>query len=94
MVLVGQRIRQTNVARDVAREKEDVLLHVSNQRPELVDRHVANVDAVHGDPAALRIVEAQQQIHNRGLPGSRVADEREGLPWLCPEAHALEDPLG
>ena len=53
----------------------------------------AHVDAVHEDPSALRIVEAQQQIDDRGLPRPGVADQCERSSRLDFKAHALQHPL-
>src|SRR4051812_10620234 len=59
-VFLRQSARQPNVARDVTGEEKDVLLHVADQRTQLVERHLANVDARiaverDGDASALRV---------------------------------------
>ena len=46
-----------------------------------------------GDPAALRIVESHQQIHDRRLARAGVADQRQRLARPRDEADALENPL-
>src|SRR6266550_4793255 len=91
---VGEWIRESNVAADVAGKKENVLLHIRDEAAELFERHLANVDAVYENPAALRIVESHQQIRDRGLPRARMTDECDRAAGFGNEAHAFEEPLG
>src|SRR5690606_20232338 len=70
----------TNVVTHGPREQERHLLH----DPELptVRREVepADVVAIHGQRAALELVEPRHQLAEARFPGTRVADEGEGLP--------------
>src|ERR1041385_520802 len=86
-------VRQPDVGHHLAREEEDVLLHVADQSPQLRKRNLAHVHTVDQNSAALRFVEAQQQVDDRGLPSARVTDQCERLAWLDSKAYALEYPL-
>ena len=44
--LVAERIREPDVGGDVAGKQKNVLLHVADQRAQLLQRHLADVDAV------------------------------------------------
>ena len=74
-------------------KQKNVLLHVADERAQLVDGDVANVDAVDEDPPALRIIEPEQQIDDRRLAGPGVADQRERFTRLDFKARRLEHPL-
>ena len=53
---------------------------IPNLPPELVAGEVAGVDAVDQDPPGVDVVEAHQQVHERGLAGARGADDGDLLP--------------
>jgi hypothetical protein len=76
-VLLGDWIRQPNVAQHIPGKQKDVLLDVADERAELGDRNVANVRAVDEDSPALGIIETKQQIDDGGLAGTSVANQRE-----------------
>ncbi len=86
-------VREADVREHVSGEEEDVLLHVADQRAQLGQRDLANVDAVHQDSPALRVVEAQQQVDDRRLARAGVPHERERPSRLDGKAHTLEHPL-
>ena len=52
---------------------------------------VAQVRAVDRDPTGARVVEAREQLRDRGLPGARVADERDGGAGGDVEVEVVED---
>src|SRR6266542_3781543 len=71
----------------------DVLQDEAEKGPEPAEIPLADVDAVDRDPPALDIVKAQQQVDERGLPGSGCADNADALARVHVERHILEDPL-
>ena len=75
-----------DVARNVAREDEDVLQHQPDLAAQVLGRDVPDVDAVDQDPAPLGIVEPQQQVYHRGL--AAAGHPRQG------ETHAPGDVEG
>ena len=56
-----------------------------------VDLVVAQVPAVDGDRAGIRVVEPQQQRHQRALAGAGGADDRRDGAGLGGEAHRIEN---
>ena len=74
----------------VPAEQVHVLQHEAEERAQLVERHLADVDAVDQDPAAGDVVEAQQQVDDRGLARARRADDAHPLARLHLERHVLE----
>ena len=58
----GPRAAESDVVGDRAREEEALLRHDPELRPERLLRHVAQIGAVDGDPAAGRVVEARDQL--------------------------------
>ena len=53
----------------------------------------ANVFAIEKDLAALNVIEAEEQGNQRGLAGSRVAHNSEGLAGLDPERDVAKNPV-
>src|SRR5204862_3120608 len=92
-LFVSERIREPDVGGDVTGEEEDVLLHVADQRAQLLQRHGADVDSVDRDSPALRIIESHQQVDDRRLAGAGVSYQRQGFARACGEADALEYPF-
>src|SRR6185503_16483997 len=92
-VVVAQRARQPDVREYVPSEEENVLLHVTHERAQRVTGNGANVDAVHQDAAALRIIETKQEVDDRGLSCSSMPHERERLAGTDSKAHAPKHPL-
>ena len=92
-LFIAERIRQPDIRGDVARKKENVLLHVPDQRAQLLERHRANVDAIDSDSAALRIVESHQEIDDCRLSSSSVPNERQRLSGTRRKAYPFENPF-
>ena len=46
--------------------------------------------------AVVGLIEERQEVHQRGLAGAALADDRHGLPVINPEGHALQrvEPVG
>src|SRR6185503_11346350 len=57
-------------------EQEDVLLHDAEQRAVAFEPYFADVYAIEQDGSAGRVVEASEQIRDRGFAGAARADER------------------
>src|SRR5690606_41443306 len=74
-----------------ALEQPGVLEDHADVAPQLVPRHLGDVLAVDEDPAAVELVEAHDQVHERRLAGAGVAHDRDGLPRLDDEVEALDE---
>ena len=61
-----------------------------NDAPQLVERPLADVDAVHGDPAAADVVEPQQQVDDRRLARAGGADDADALAGCDRERHVAQ----
>ena len=55
--------------------------------------HLANVHAIEQDMAALNVVEAQQELNDRGLAGAGVSHDRERLTGFDAEGNVSQDPV-
>ena len=51
--------------------------------------HLRDVDAVEGDRTAVELVEAHDQVDQRGLARAGRADDRDGLAGLGDERQVL-----
>ena len=60
------------------------------RRRSSAERRFAQVDAAEGDDALLRVVEAHEELRERGLPGAGRPDEREMLARRDRERHARD----
>ena len=58
-------------------EAEEILKRAGEAVAPLVGAHARELGAVDEDPAAARFVELREQLHQRGLAGPVLADERE-----------------
>ena len=93
-LFLGDGIRQANVAQHIACEKKNVLLHVTNETTQLGKWDRSNISAVDDDLAALRVVEAQQQIDDRRLPSPGMPNESERSAGFDFKAYTAQHPLG
>src|SRR6266853_2156873 len=82
-----------DVVADGAREEPGVLQHHPEYAAHVVAADVARVDAIQGDAPAVDLVEAHQQVHERGFAGSRWADDRDRLPRLRVETEIRDQGL-
>lgn len=63
-------------------EKDSFLVDITHERAEVVDAHVANVDAVYGDLAVLHVVETWEEVGESGFSGARLPDKSDsGAGW-------------
>ena len=85
---------EADVLLDRAGEQERILQHDAEAAAQIVEIHVADVDAVDADRALLHVVEAQQQRDDRGLAGAGVADDGDGLAGFDGEGDVAENPVG
>ena len=76
----------------VVLEPEEVLERAREAAAPLVGREPFEIDAVDGDAAFGRLVEAAQQLHECRLPGAVLADERDHRPGAQLEVDVVEHP--
>ena len=70
---------EREIVQDVSREEEEILLHEADDRPEVGRRKLPDVHAVHRDPAAVGVVEPEEQIDDRRLSRPGVPHEGDRL---------------
>src|SRR5439155_27238346 len=80
-LLVGRPdLAVTDVVADRAGEQPGILHHHAEYAPHVVSPEVAGVDAIEADATLVDVVEAHQQVHDRGLARSSGPDDRNRLP--------------
>src|SRR5690606_38606831 len=84
---------EPDVVRDVAAEEEHVLEDEADAAAQLGERDAVDGYAIEEDLAVLRLVEAHEEVDERGLAGAGVADDGDALAGLRAEADAAEHPL-
>jgi hypothetical protein len=57
---------------------------------QLLRGQIAEIDAIEGDAAGFRIVEAQQQLEYRGLAGARRTDDGDLLARLHVQGESVK----
>ena len=72
-------------------EQPRVLEDHAEGAAQVVAGHLARVDAVDRDPAAVDLVEAHQQVDERRLAGARRADDRDRAARLGHEVQVLDE---
>jgi hypothetical protein len=82
---------QANVVDDRAGEQVALLRHERDCAAQAVEPSVAKIDAPEPHLTAHRIVEPDQELCERGLPGSGRADERQMLARLDPQVDAVQN---
>ncbi len=85
-------IAKIDVRRNIAREEEHVLQDHCDVPPEILLPDALDVYAVHEDLPPLDVVQPGEQADDRCFPGSRVSDERRGLPRPDGKRHILQHP--
>ena len=91
-VLVAHHVSgKLEVALDGAREQTPLLRDVTNAAAQLGKGHVAHVDAVERNAATRNVVQAWNQLHERGLARARGANDAEHLTGMRGEVHAAND---
>ena len=71
-------------------EENRLLAHDAGERAQRRELDLARVDAVEGDAAVGRLVEARNQIHQRALPRPARADQRDDLAAPRDEADVAQ----
>ena len=71
-------------------EDHCILRHQPHQRPQPRRIDIGDIDAVDGDFAGLRIVEAQEKLEHRGLSGTARPHQRNRLALGNLEVNAVE----
>src|SRR5690606_41559695 len=87
---IGPAVQQVLAHRAVQQRR--VLGDHPDLRPEGVLLDAGDVDAVDGDPPALAVVEAQQQVHQRRLAGAGAAHQPDLLAWPDVPVPAFDHP--
>ncbi len=67
--IAGTGAAEADVFHGIGREDHGVLRHDADRIAQILQGQVADVHAIEPDAALLRIVEAQQQLEQRGLAG-------------------------
>jgi hypothetical protein len=89
--LAGVRPAHADVVLDRAVEEEGVLADDRDHRADLVERELPQVLPAQPHRAGLRVVEAQQQPHDRRLAAARRADDADPLAGLGAEVEPVMD---
>ena len=74
-------------------EQPRVLQHHAEQAAQIVAREIADVRAADLDAARLHVVEAHEQIHERGLARPGRSHDRDHLSWFDLKREILDDRL-
>ncbi len=85
----GVRLAHPEVVLDGAVEEVGVLTHHGDPAAERVEAELAHVAPADPHVAALRIVEAQEELQHRRLPRSARPHDRDALPGADREAQPL-----
>ena len=88
-VVAGVGPAHADVGLDRAVEQEGVLVDDRDHAADLLERQLAQVVAAEADRALDRIVEAQQQAHDRRLAAARRADHADALARRHREAETV-----
>ena len=71
-------------------EPEEILKRAGEPRPPFVGAHAREVDAIHQDATAGRLVQPAQELHERGLAGAVLADDGDHRAGLQIQADIVE----
>ena len=82
-----------NIFADRAAKQEHILPDIGNLAAQGAARHRCDILAVDDDAAAVRLMEAQQQIEDRGLAAAGGTDKRGNPSRLGNERQVPDDPL-
>src|SRR5690606_19690419 len=93
LLVAGARSGVADVVAHGAGEQERGLLHDAELAPVGGEVELADVVPVHEDAAALELVEAGDELPDRGLAGARVPHQGDGLAGRDHEVERLEDGL-
>src|SRR5262245_22548702 len=90
-LLVGRAfLAEPDVLADRHVEQHVLLEHHCHAPAQRFTSHLADIDAVDADAALVGLVEAQDQIEQRALPGAARADDRNALADIELEAEIVE----
>src|SRR2546423_4958976 len=93
LLVADARLADPYVRGDVAGKQEHVLQNDAEIGAQLFQIHLADVDAVYENLAALNVIKPQEQIGNRRLPCPCMADESDALARLGDERHVFQNPV-
>src|SRR6185503_6722790 len=85
------RLSVADVRGNRAVQQRRVLRHHADRRAQALLRHVRDVLAVDRDAAGLRLVQPEQQVHERRLAGSGTPDEAYTLARANRQIEVLDD---
>ena len=88
-----RRLRPTvgDVLSDRRAEQESLLKNHAHRPPQLRQVQLLRIHAVEQHASLRRVVEARDQVHERGLARARRPDDRDGLAWMHGKAHFVQD---
>lgn len=90
LLVGGVGIADPQVLRDRAVEQQRLLEHDADLATQAGEGDVADIGAVDGDVAGLRIVDAMQDRQRRRFAGTGAADQRYGVAGLGGERQILD----
>ena len=97
----GDLQRQDDVLQDAGVRIEEELLEdepegLVAESADLAGAEGCDIHSPDTQRSVVGLIEERQQVHQRGLAGSALPDDRDGLPVIDPEGHALQrvEPVG
>src|SRR4029077_13228098 len=84
---------ETNIVLDRPGEEERVLQDHAKAAAQVVQVHLADIDAVNAYSAFLDIVKAHEQRDDGGLPRAGMADDSHGFTRLDDKGDVAQDPV-
>ena len=88
------RLAHGDIFPDGARPEPGILQHHAHTAPQLPPVHIHSIDTVQADLAALRVVEAHEQIDKGGLAAARGTDDGYPLARLNGKVKIPDQRLG
>jgi hypothetical protein len=88
--IAGLECAVADVLRDRVIEEGNLLRDQGDARSERLRLDIGDRNAIDRHDAGLRVVEAQDQVEDRALAGSRRAHERDRLSAPYGESHPVE----
>jgi len=92
-LVAGSGLAVADVVHDRSGEQPGVLQDHAEAVAQVVAREAAGVDAVHVDGAAVELIEAHQQLDDRGLAGPGRTDDGHLLPGADIGGEVVDDDL-
>ena len=94
LFLGGVAFAPFQVLADRSLKQHRLLRHNADSFAECLARKGFAVDAVHGNAAGIRLIEAGNQVDQRGFAGARAADDADDFSALCGKRNILNGGFG